>query len=410
VPGLLEQKIEQLVRSLPKSLRRELPPAEDAARRALSLVRFGQGAFLDAIAKALTTLAGKPIPASQFQLDKLPHFLHMNVRVTADDGRELASGRELDELQARLGVKREPTHELADPKWHRDGLKKWDFGELPERVPVLRGGIELGGFPTLVDRGESVSLRLLDGQDEATLALRGGVRRLAALAAGVLLREHVEWLPNLKRIALLLAPIVKSDRLKEQLVDLLADRAFLGDAPLPRSADDFAARMINPRKRCEEPVVEVSRLIGPLAEAYQEVRLALETPRQTHFQAAVDDVRRQLARLTTGDFLTATPWEWLRHFPRYLRAQKMRLDRLSSNPRDAAAQKEIAALEKQWLEQAETNRQAGTQDRELDRYRWWLEEYRVSLFAQTLGTSIPISPQRLERQWERTRGARSTRI
>ncbi|MFO0871906.1 MAG: ATP-dependent RNA helicase HrpA [Pirellulales bacterium] len=404
VPALLAEKVARLVRSLPKSLRRELPPAEQAATSILPRLRYGEGPFLVAVAGALSDLSGMTISASDFQLAKLPHYLQVYVRVVGERGQTLAAGRDLEQIWNRLGVRPMPFREIPDAEWSRSGLTTWECGDVPEEIRVRRGGIELPAFPTLIDRGNSVDLRLLDSRDEACRRLRRGVRRLYYLAAREAILEQVEWLPDLARWMTWCAPRLTAERLRAQLGDLLADRAFLQDLPVPRSRADFLARRTAPAAALERAVVEIVRVVGPLSQTLDETLGLLATFPRPHLPAAARDVERQLERLLVRDFLTETPWRWLAEFPRYLRGASERLRRVGA---DAARDRELTdELERLWQpydERRLRDRSLGRFDHELETYRWMLEEYRVSLFAQTLGTSLPISPPRLARQWERIR-------
>jgi ATP-dependent helicase HrpA len=230
------------------------------------------------------------------------------------------------------------------------------------------------------------------------------VRRLFAIAERRELKSQVQWLPQIEKMRMLAAPLCKKRPLEEQLIDLLADRALFGNrraTQLPRTADDFdvlrrlAAREIVPS------VQQLSKIALPLFEAYHAVRLALEQARPPTWQYAVDDLRDQLAHLVFDNFLAAVPWDWLQHYPRYLKAMALRLQKITSSglPRDSQHHDQVARHWRQYQGRAESHRKQGRVDPELTTYRWLIEELRVSLFAQELGTSQPISPQRLDKQW-----------
>jgi len=401
VPGLLEPKVVALVKSLPKSIRRKLVPAADTAKKVLPEIRFGEGGLLERVAAVLSRIAGARITAASFQQDKLPPELRMNVRVEASDGQALAQGRDLAAVQRELGATiSDRFARLDDPQWTRDGLVDWDLGELPEAVEVTRDGVPLQGYPALVDGGDSVSLRLVETADRARDDTRGGLRRLAFLAARGELRRQVEWLPGLEKTSLYAASISGFD-VKRQLAELVADRAFVADQPVPRSREAFDKWLAAGRKRIVPAVQDVARLVGPLLEAHHQARLAVEQETAPLFAHAVADAQTQLDALVGPDFLTATPWGWLRHYPRFFRAVRLRFDKLrgGSLDRDRQRSEEIAARLEAYRQRLEAHGPVTHRDPELVRYRWMLEEYRVSLFAQELGTSIAVSAKRLDRQW-----------
>ena len=163
VPGLLEEKVLALIRSLPKSLRTQFVPAPDTAKRVVPLLRFGEGKIHQAVAAALGRLGGIAVPPDAFQDDRLPVELRMNVRVNDAAGRELASGRDLEAIRRELGQQAaESISQVADPRWNRDGLTGWDFDELPAEIELPRGRLAVKAYPTLVDRDDCVALRLAD--------------------------------------------------------------------------------------------------------------------------------------------------------------------------------------------------------------------------------------------------------
>lgn len=402
VPARLEEKIDGLIRSLPKSVRRLLPPTADSVQRVLSTLRFGEGPFLSQVAAALSEQAGETIATTRFQLEKLPHYLQLFVRVVDDQGRTLAAGRNLELLFARLGIEPAPFREIPDRHWTRSGVTRWEWESLPAEVEIERAGIRLPAFPTLIDRGMTVDLRLLDSRDESARRTRRGVRRLFLLGDRATIEEHVAWLPELERWSRALRSRLKDERLREQLSLLIADRAFLVEGPLPRTRDEFRGMQVAGRGMLEQAVVDVARLVGPIAEAYESLVEELAPKVEGPVPDAARDVVTQLDRLFVRDFLVETPWRWLEQFPRYLAGALERLQRIGANSdRDHECQAELDRLWLRYSTRRERDRSLGRYDPELAIYRWLLEEYRVSMFAQTLGTSVVVSPQRLERQWER---------
>jgi len=404
VPGMMEQKVTALIKTLPKPLRQRLVPAPDTARVVVGKLPFGEGDVLAALATELQRIAGAPVSPADFQLDKLPDELRMNVRVVDAEGRALAQGRDLAGLREQLGRKvPESLAAVEDSHFHRDELTTWDFDELPREVEVQSRGLALRGYPMLVDRRESVSMRLADSPDRAQAETRRGAARLFLLTANREIRSQLGWFPDMEQMLLHAATIPDFD-LGDELAELIAFRAFKFDEEVPRTREQFDQRASAARERIGLAVQDAAELLPRLFAAYHEARLALEdfsmAPR---WQYAVDDVREQLTRLVRPGFLVDTPWTWLMHFPRYLRAIAVRFDRLrgGGGRRDRESTDLVRAHWQLYQQQAARNEDTGTRDPELAHFRWMLEEYRVSLFAQTLGTAVPVSEKRLERQWEK---------
>jgi ATP-dependent helicase HrpA len=406
VPGRLEEKIAALIRTLPKTIRRCLVPAPDTARHVAATLDFGSGPFLKTLARHLERRAGMPVPVEAFRLEQLPDHLRMNFRVVDEQGQTVATGRSIEELARRLagaGAALSPAID-AGP-WQRDGLVSFDLDQLPESIELRIGSIPIHKYPAFVDRGTSVDLRLFDSPAEANRRLPAGLRRLFVLAETGELRAQLVWLPRLEQIRLLAAGWSGHARLEASILELLAERAFLADPPLPRSRDAFQQRLQSGGERMGLAVQEVTALLFPLFQAYHEARLAWEQSASALWQYARDDVERQMAALLPADFLVAVPWNWLVHFPRYLRAIRYRFERLRSGalPRDQKGMEQLQPLLSAYEQASRDNAELGIEDDQLTLYRWMLEELRVSLFAQPLGTSLPASVQRLQKQWENVR-------
>ncbi|MEK6234269.1 MAG: DUF3418 domain-containing protein, partial [Planctomycetales bacterium] len=398
VPGWLEEKVLRLIKSLPKSLRRNCSPAAAVAQQAIEQINFGQGDLETEVAAALSRISGISISPDDFQPDRLPPHLRLRIKVVDHQGETVDADHDVDALRKRLGVESaEECSQVSDAAWTRDDLTRWDFGALPDHVALDRGGIVIKGYPALLDQGESVSLRLFDSSREAESRMRSGLRRLFYLEEKRTLRSMVEGLPKLDRVLLHAAPLGDARTMKRRVAELICDRTFLATKPLPRDQEQFQDRRTMGRERLALALQEVASLMTPLAADYHRVRLALENRRPERVQYAVEDVQSQFARLTEGEFLTETPWDWLLQYPRYFYAIAARLEKLSSTSadRDQRACREVQARCSACEDRAARHRERGVHDPQLIRYRWMLEEYRVSLFAQELGTFITVSAKRL---------------
>jgi ATP-dependent helicase HrpA len=406
VPGLLEEKIVALVRGLPKHIRRNLVPIPETARKALNELQYGQGPFLSSLSAALKKVTGEYVPVEAFRADELPQHLRMNVRVVDDAGKTLLTGRNVIDLRKELGADAEAaTVEIHDDSWHRDGITTWDFDEMPHRIEVQRGGVNLPAYPALVDQASSVSLRLFESPEQAAFQTRGGLRRLYVLAEKRELKAQIDWIPQLNTWTLHAAAICGASQLRGQLIDLLAERTFLRSRDLPRTRDQFEQRRKQRDQWIIPAVQEVTHVVEAILKEYHPTRLALENATGKQWPYALEDMRRQLVRLTPPNMLTHTPWEWLIHMPRYLRGIRVRLDKLNAgaHDRDRRGHLELAPRELAYFQRQRDHQAQGVFDPELDRYRWMLEEFRVSLFAQELGTAFSISAKRLDKQVEKVR-------
>ncbi len=403
VPGLLEEKLLALIRSLPKPLRRCLVPAPDSAKLAAAELAFGVGPFLPAVSRLLSRMAGEPIPVTAFDLSRVPQHLRVQVRVVDEQGEVVAAGRDLRRLReelAKLHGRRQQT--IADSRWSKSGLTTWDFGELPSEITIQRAGVEIAAFPLLIDDGDSVSLALSDDRDRAHCGALQGVRRLVCLAEKRELKTQVNWLPKLAEMELFASTLPGGFDLRRQLADLLAHLAFVRGVSIPRSREEFDSLLAAGRRELPAAAADLAKLMVPLWENYHRVCVRLEEiAGQASWLDTVQDMREQLGDLTDGQFLVDTPWDWLLHYPRYLKGIIIRSGKLaqSGHSRDVAAMQQLQPYLQRYREQRHLHSPHPVWDAALREYRWMLEEYRISLFCQTLGTSIKVSPQRLEKQW-----------
>jgi ATP-dependent helicase HrpA len=431
VPGLLEARITALLRGLPKSIRTAIVPIPDTAARLAARLSADLAAgsapvdrpLTQVVAELLAATVGLRIPEDAWDGEAVPTHLRMKVRLIDEQGQPLALDEDPMRLRRRFGQQgQERFAHLPAAELEREGLTRWDFGDLPEQVELERGGIRLRGFPALVDCGDSVAVRVLDSPDTAARAHRAGLRRLFAFSLGAALRPIRQTFRDMARLRLQYAlvppaaetpdPSTARDTagerpsrtgsldLADELMALILDRSFLDERPTIRRQADFAARLSEGRGRLQANSTEVVQLATQILDAYQALRNRLAAVTQVNWQPTVADLRLQLDALVFRGFLQTIPYTRLRHYPRYLKAAELRLDKLvHAAARDHEQMAAMAGLLARWRERDAAARAAGREDTRLDEIRWLLEELRVSLFAQLLGTVGSVSVKRIEARW-----------
>jgi ATP-dependent helicase HrpA len=248
----------------------------------------------------------------------------------------------------------------------------------------------------LIDKTSHVEIEVFDEPDVAAARHRAGLRRLVSMQIRDALKYLEKNIPDLHKMAVAYMPLGSADELRDQVIDLAIERAFLAE-PLPTDAAQFERRVADGRGRLTLIANEVARMAAAVlldhAAALRKLKDA-RAPKET-----ADDINAQLARLVPKRFLAQTPWPALAHLPRYLKAIVMRLDKLRADPaRDTQRQAELRPLEQRWLRLLAERK--GVPDPRLEEFRWLLEELRVSLFAQELRTPQPVSAKRLEKVWD----------
>ena len=438
VPGMLKDKIQALLKSLPQKPRSRFVPLPESAARLAELLgapeAFGVGSLVDALLKRVREVTSLDVKRTDFKLDMLPAHLFMNLLVLDEHGRQHGQGRNLGALKAELGGQaRGAFQALAGLKLAKADLQapsstdqeqnagstqtgrapaaikkiddhtpsadtrhtRWDFGELPELMEIRRKGQVLVGFPALIDAGDAVTIEVFDEPEVAVARHRQGLRRLFALQIRDALKYLDKNIPELQKMAVAYMPLGTADDLRQQIIDVALERAFLTE-PLPATEADFGRRVGDGRARLTLIAGEVARLAGAILLDYQIAARKIKDTRAA--PEATQDAAQQLQRLMPRDFLGVTPWAALQHFPRYLKAITLRLDKLRQDPaRDAQRMAEVRAQDQRfWRLVAERK---GVQDARLQELRWLLEELRVGLFAQELRTPQPVSVKRLDKVW-----------
>jgi ATP-dependent helicase HrpA len=402
VPAWLRDKVVAHLRALPKPERRTLVPLPDTARDALAAMAATarRQSLAIALSEALREVRRVDIGAGAFDERALPAHLRMRVAVVDADGRVLGAGRELVALQRELGAAPGAGAVEAPGRWQRTGLTRWDVGDLPSTVVVAQRPQALTLYPALVDVDGRVDLRLEPPGPAAVAVHRAGVRRLLLKALPqqvALIRDR-----TLADRALLLAYHGVGDNaaLVDDLLLAAAEQAFELDPPA-RTGTDFAALLKRGRARLVPEADALRALLGEILPLQRSLRRALDAAAKKDSHASVRaDVAAQLAGLVGPRMLTDTPREWRRHLPRYLRAAEQHWEKRGqrTEPKLAAEARTAAARLEHWRS---TQPHGAPWPDAVIEYRWLLEEFRVSLFAQQLGTVRPVSSKRLEQAWRK---------
>ena len=390
VPGLLVDKVAELVRGLPKSLRRNFVPAPDFARAFVAAEPARDEPLAKALVAFLRRATGVEMSAAEFAAVELPAHLLMRYRLHDEGGATLAAGRDLGALRGQWeGRAREAFSRKTEIELSRAEVASWDFAEIPEQ---LRADGGLLAFPALVDLGETVALRVFERRDEARAAHREGVVRLLRNALASELKQARRRLPINGPLALKYAGLGSIDGLREDLVEGGFDDLLQQHELHVRSAGAFEALQAQAGRELFGAAVERLKLVEPVIEAQAELRPWLQPPLLGFARASYDDLAEQLDALLAAGFARELSRARLAQLPRYLRAMRLRGERLRQDP--AKDQQRLLQVLPYWREYL---RQRAAGSAGLDELRWLIEEWRVSLFAQELKTAEPVSTKRLAR-------------
>lgn len=406
VPGLQAERMAALLKSLPKAVRRNFVPVPNYVQVLLAVIKPGEQSLTGAMTEQLQRMTGVAISEEAWNPDAVPGHLRMRFRVVDAEDQELAVGRDWAVIQAQCrSAARRSFAALPTPEFEREGVRDWDFGDLPEEVSFVRNSVQLRGYPALVAEADgTLALRVLDSPARAAAALRTGLRRLIGWRLGPAFKALGRDLPHMQRMTLHYLGLGTQQQLREDLLDAILDRAFLTDEPMPRNRAAFEALLERGRSRLPAAWADLGKIAAETLAAYHEVQRSLSRVESPVWAEALADLRDQLARLIYPGFLSQTPPEWSPHLPRYLRAIAVRLHKLQQAPdKDRQRSGDIIRLWQGCQQQLERDSAREQYDPELIRFRWLMEELRVSQFAQELKTIAPVSVKRLEEQWGRVR-------
>ncbi len=394
VPGFLEEKLVLLIKSLPKQLRRNFVPAPSYAQACIQTMPIGKGDLIESFAEHLHRMTGVMIPADSWRLEQLPNHLFASFELIGSNNKLLATGKDLQKLQQEFGGSANDGFiQLSDPRYCKSELQDWDFGELPEFVEVENSGLSLRAYPALEVSNGQIELKLFDRQEEAASAHQRGLLALFRNKSGRLMKEVKRVSPEFQKQAMWFATIGAAQRLHEDLEVAVLQAVFLVGETI-RDEDSFQLRLAEGKAEFVTQATHIGKCSYDCLQAYHDLNRILKKAVTPQLIAAISEIRSQMEALIYGGFLSATPIGWLKHVPRYLCAAKQRLEKLSANPsRDRSNAMLVSAFQAR-IKQLEERK---PQDAPVQELRWHLEELRVSLFAQELGTSIKISPERLER-------------
>lgn len=401
VPGMLREKIQLLIKALPKQIRRICVPVPDFITKFLENNPDRQAAIIPQLAHFIAKSASdmrilEQIDQDAWAAQDLPEHCYLNLRIIDDGGQELAGGRKLHELQQQLGKAAATTFRDNTQEFERDNVTTWDIGILPESIKFARGKQQLTGYLGLQkEKDGRIALRLFDTTEAAEQAHRQGVIELMKLQLKEQVKDLNKGIQGFTQAAMLLKHI-NADTLRDDLTQAVCDRAFIGEDELPRNEKAFKEQIKRARSRLPAVKEALSRYLQETAAAYAELNGKLGKHPLTHL------LRLRLQTLLAAGFATRTPWAQWPRLPIYLKAMTLRLEKYSSNPaRDAAREADIQELEQMWQEKNDGLVKQGLPvSDDLTAFKWMIEELRVSLFAQELKTPYPVSVKRLLKMWK----------
>jgi ATP-dependent helicase HrpA len=404
VPGLLREKCMQLIKSLPRTLRKHFVPVPDVVDKILPRVEQSDAPLLDALSHELKRLTLVTVPAEAWNTEALDDYLKFNIQVLSDTGKVIEQGRDLTHLAGKLEHLMSAAVAPAKTVTANTEMQDWAVSTLPDKVLVKQAGIELYQFPCLKDKLRSVEAANCNDQILAEQLHRMGVARLLFFRLESVISLFRKQDKRYARMALLFAPVGKAETLYDDFVmAAIADHFFAG-IDLPRNKDAFEACWQSGRGDFYQSLENFADLVVDILNHYHELMKHLKGKLNLSMAMPMADLQHQLTHLVYPGFLSATPLMYLKSFPRYLNACAIRFEKM---PRDMANERRYVPILTDWWKNYEARLKKfeaqGIVAPELTHFRWLLEEQRVSWYAQHLGTNETVSEKRLNKLWESIR-------
>ncbi|MBG8558765.1 MULTISPECIES: ATP-dependent RNA helicase HrpA [Pseudomonas] len=403
VPGLLEAKCIALVRNLPKALRKNFVPVPDFVKAALQRMTFADGSLPQALGRELLRMTGARVSDEAWAeaAAQVEGHLRMNIEVVDAQGKFLGEGRDLTELTARFVAASQAALAVPQSAKAQQPVQAKVFAEVAQTAQQKIAGLSMTVYPALVEEGGTVKEGRFSTQAEAEFQHRRALQRLLLQQLAEPAKFLRGKLPGLTELGLLYRELGRVDALVEDILLASLDTCILdGESSLPRDGAGLASLAERKRGHWADHAERLARLTLEILKLWHGLQKRFKGKIDLAQAVALNDIKQQLANLVYPGFVRETPGIWLKELPRYLKAVELRLEKLGSQvQKDRVWSGELSGLWAQYKARADKHAQEGKRDEQLVLYRWWIEEYRVSLFAQQLGTKVPISDKRLAKQW-----------
>jgi len=398
VPGLIDEKITLLIKSLPKSLRRNFVPAPDYAKNALAALHLGEGKLLVELSRQLRAMTSVEVPRTSWDIDTLPEHLKMRFELIDGSGKVLRTGRDLEALQNEFSEHVEETlQQHSDTSIERENVTDWNFGDLPEVVDIEKSGITMQGYPALESKDGQINIKLFASPVAAAAVMPTGLRQLFRHV----MRDEIKYLqrrlPGIDVLALRFAPFGNKQILIDDLIDAAIDRTFLENREWPRTREAFLSTLESERGQLVSNANELCEATATAFEQYRQVAKRIEGSVSLGWVEAIGDIKDQVSRLIYPGFVTTTGLDRMKRLGVYFQAMGRRLDAIDQSPdKDRRGRAELLPVWEQF-KAIPAKRDDDADYSELHTgLRWAFEELRISLFAQELGTNEKVSVARLE--------------
>ncbi|EHH0747968.1 ATP-dependent RNA helicase HrpA [Vibrio vulnificus] len=398
IPGLRHELVVSLIKSLPKTLRKNFVPAPNYADAFLSRVTAMEMPLLDALEKELRRMTGATVLREDWKLDQVPDHLKVTFRAVDERNRKLKEHKDLHELKESLKEKvQETLSKVADDDIEQQGLHTWSFGELPQVYQQKRGGYQVKAFPALVDNRDSVEIKLYETEQEQLSAMKAGQRRLILLNVPSPIKYLHTNLPNKSKLGLYFNPYGKVLDLIDDCIACGVDKLIEEQGGLVWEPEKFEALKEHVRAELGDTVVDIAKQVETILTTAFNINKKLKGKIDFTMAFALSDIKAQIEGLIFKGFATECGWKRLPDILRYMKAIERRMEKLPIDPnKDRLHMLKIESVVKDYKELLNKIPKGLAVPENVKEIRWMIEELRVSFFAQQLGTPYPVSDKRVK--------------
>ena len=388
VPGLLEEKCTAILKGLPKQMRKHFVPVPNYVKAFIDAAQFGEGDLYDVLSHQLLRMTGVKVPGEELQSTVLEDHLLMNIRLVDEKGKLIAESRSWSDLNERYsGEIVEGLSQNVESAWGRTGLTKWDFGPLEPVCKITKyAGMEMEAYPALVDKNDALDLCVKASASEAEHESKKGIVRLALLNMPEQIRFAKKQLSKdlLTQTVLLSNGLIEKHTLDQQIIWLACRELMQLDKELVRDGGRFESLLVDCKANLVERSQAILKTLHEIAKSLHVINKQLKGKVQLTDVPVLNDIKQQLSDLFHKDFMYDLNPDAFGAYPRYLQAIEIRLDKFRRNLRqECLLSEQLGVYVKQFKDRHAHNMKSGTYCDQLDKYRWLIEEYRVSVFAPT---------------------------
>ncbi len=398
VPGMLEEKLSTLLRALPKSLRKNFVPVPDFVRDCFCRMEADDKSLFLEFSNQLRRINGIDVPISAWQGISVATSMLMNFRLLGSEGQILDQGRDLKKLQKQYAPHVEKSMaQTVGNTYERENITDWNFGDLPATVEIESAGIIMQGYPALKDEKGKIALRLFADENSARQSMHYGLRALLRIVLAEEIKYMRRKLPGIQQLCLYFTPFGSCEELIDDIICAAIDQTFILERPYPVNREQYQQALSARRGDLLIIATELCDLLARIFENYRSISRRLDAALSLCWIEPAQDINEQLSALVFKGFVSQTPRNWLDRIPIYLTAIDKRLDGIDQSPdKDRKRRSEFLPLWEKFKQLPIQHEQVENYHKKRTQIRWLLEELKISIFSQSIGTTEKVSIKRLE--------------